>query len=226
MPDRPGHRALHRLCDSVNGVNWRPTRFEDELTLSRYACCVCHVLPSTTVLLPCSHSLCEQCLTGCVVQDGGSVCPLDQEPFCEDECQKNRLPAKKKQNLTAHCWNEDDGCQFVGTIEAVLLHFDRECAFYALQCPRCERRILRTDIAAHNVAGCSQNASCAQQSRKDGACTSYYENSGPEKLSVFQRQVNELSRATGSIGLNENSRAMKDIESNIISTMTRQLNDN
>ncbi|KAL1475971.1 hypothetical protein MTO96_036886 [Rhipicephalus appendiculatus] len=99
MPDRGGHRALHRVCDSVSGANWRPTRFEDELTLSRYAWCVCHVIPSSTVLLPCSHSVCEHCLTGCVVQDGANVCPLDTEPFCEDECQKIKLPDKKKKNL-------------------------------------------------------------------------------------------------------------------------------
>ncbi|XP_037528963.1 TNF receptor-associated factor 3 [Rhipicephalus sanguineus] len=149
MPDRGGLRALHRLCDSVTGANWRLTRFEDELTVNQYACRVCHVIPSTTVVLPCSHILCEQCLTGCVVQNGGSICPLDAQPFCEDECQKLKLPAKTKHNLKAHCWNEADGCQFVGSVDAVLLHFDRECAFHALQCPRCEQRILRTDIAAH-----------------------------------------------------------------------------
>ncbi|XP_049275659.1 uncharacterized protein LOC125760060 [Rhipicephalus sanguineus] len=87
MPDRGERPALHRLCDSVSGVNWRPTRFEDEFKLSRYSCCVCHVIPSTTVVLPCSHALCELCVAGCVVQDGGSVCPLDAQPFCEDECQ-------------------------------------------------------------------------------------------------------------------------------------------
>ncbi|KAH7976487.1 hypothetical protein HPB52_014488 [Rhipicephalus sanguineus] len=99
MPDRGGLRALHRLCDSVTGANWRLTRFEDELTVNQYACRVCHVIPSTTVVLPCSHILCEQCLTGCVVQNGGSICPLDAQPFCEDECQKLKLPAKTKHNL-------------------------------------------------------------------------------------------------------------------------------
>ncbi|KAL1479820.1 hypothetical protein MTO96_051548 [Rhipicephalus appendiculatus] len=96
MPDRGGRQTLHQLCDAVSGANWRPTRFEDERTVKQYSCCVCHVIPNTTVLLPCSHILCQQCVTGCVVQDGGSVCPLDAEPFCEDECQKLKLPDKKK----------------------------------------------------------------------------------------------------------------------------------
>ncbi|KAH8031262.1 hypothetical protein HPB51_014474 [Rhipicephalus microplus] len=99
MPGRGSRQALHQLCDSVSGANWRPTRFQDELTVLRYACCVCHVIPKTTVVLPCSHILCEQCLAGCVIQDGGSVCPIDTEPFSEDECQKLKLPEKKKRNL-------------------------------------------------------------------------------------------------------------------------------
>nr|XP_054925031.1 uncharacterized protein LOC129380205 [Dermacentor andersoni] len=98
MPDH-GRRAFHRVCNSVSGVNWRPTRFVDELVVDRYACGVCHVIPSTTVVLLCGHALCEQCQRGSVIQDGGSVCPLDGEPFCEDSCQKLQLPEKKKQNL-------------------------------------------------------------------------------------------------------------------------------
>ncbi|KAL1479728.1 hypothetical protein MTO96_051625 [Rhipicephalus appendiculatus] len=99
MPDRGGRQGLHRLCDTVIGANWRPTRFEDERTVNQYACCVCHVIPSTSVVLSCSHILCEQCLMGCAVQYGESVCPLDTEPFREDECQKLYLPDKKKRNL-------------------------------------------------------------------------------------------------------------------------------
>ncbi|XP_049275993.1 TNF receptor-associated factor 5-like [Rhipicephalus sanguineus] len=163
MSDRRERQALHRLCDSVDGANWRPTLFVDELTLSRYACCVCHVVPSITVVLPCSHALCEQCVMGCVDENGGSVCPLDAEPFCEDECQRSQLPPRKKQHLKAHCWNEADGCHFVGTPEAVLSHYDGECAFHTVQCRRCERRILRTVIAAHYVAGTSAMQSVASR---------------------------------------------------------------
>ncbi|XP_037528956.1 TNF receptor-associated factor 3 [Rhipicephalus sanguineus] len=233
MPDRGGRPALYRLCDSVNGTNWRPTRFEDELTLIRYACCVCHVIPSTTIVLPCSHALCEQCMKGCVVQSGGSVCPLDTELFFEDECQRCRLPAKRKQNLKAHCWNEADGCQFVGTIEAVLLHFDRECAFHALQCPRCEQRILRTGIAAHYVAGCSQNASCAsgaQKSRQDGPSTSCDTSVIVDQFCTLQRQMNEVSARSQDISRavsgfeNTLQRGMESIEANICTMVTRQLN--
>ncbi|KAL1478346.1 hypothetical protein MTO96_035085 [Rhipicephalus appendiculatus] len=233
MPDRGRRQALHQLCDAGSGANWRPTRFEDERTVKQYACCVCHVIPNTTVLLPCSHILCQQCVTGCVVRNGGSVCPLDAEPFCEDECQKLKLPYKKKRNLKAHCWNEADGCEFVGTIEAVLLHYDRECAFHAVQCTRCEQRILRTDVAAHYVTGCSQNAACpsgAQPNRQDGPSTSCDASANVDKFSRLRRQTNEVSASSQDISravrVLENSlqRGMESVEANICTTITRQLN--
>ncbi|XP_037273055.2 uncharacterized protein LOC119164960 [Rhipicephalus microplus] len=236
MPYREGHHALYRLCDPVSGATWRPTRFEDEFALSLYACHVCHVIPSSTVLLPCSHSLCEQCVMGCGVQVGGNVCLLDTKPFCQEDSQKIKLPDKKKKSLMAHCWNEANGCQLMGTIEAVLQHFDRECAFHALKCPRCERTLLRMDIAAHYVAGCHRGASygsAVQLNQQDSSSISY-EKSIPEKLSPLQRQVYGLSRTSDPARFNDIChtvrafesrclRAMKDVELNVASMLTQQL---
>ncbi|KAH8031263.1 hypothetical protein HPB51_014475 [Rhipicephalus microplus] len=233
MPDSGGRQAQHRLCDSASGVNWRPTRFQDELTVIRYACCVCHVVPNTTVVLPCSHTLCEQCLTGCIVQDGGSICPLDADPFCEDECQKLKLPDRKKTNLKAHCWNEADGCEFVGTIDAVLLHFDSECAFHAVQCSRCERRMLRTHIAAHYITGCSRNASSAsgtQAHKEAGSSSSCDTNVILDKFATLLRQMNDVSArlqdVSSAISGVEISlqRGMESIEKNICTTLDQRLN--
>ncbi|XP_037271614.2 uncharacterized protein LOC119163665 [Rhipicephalus microplus] len=228
-----GRQALHRLCDSASGVNWRPTRFQDELTVIRYACCVCHVVPNTTVVLPCSHTLCEQCLTGCIVQGGGSICPLDADPFCEDECQKLKLPDRKKTNLKAHCWNEADGCEFVGTIDAVLLHYDRECAFHAVQCSRCERRILRTHIAAHYITGCSRNASSAsgtQAHKEAGSSSSCDTNVILDKFATLLRQMNDVSarlqnvsRAVSGVEISL-QRGMESIEKNICTMLDQRLN--
>uniref|UniRef100_A0A224Z3C6 TNF receptor-associated factor 6 n=1 Tax=Rhipicephalus zambeziensis TaxID=60191 RepID=A0A224Z3C6_9ACAR len=240
MPDH-ARQALHQLCDSVSGANWRPTRFEDELTLIRYACCVCHVIPSTTVVLPCSHALCEQCVTGCAAETGGNVCPLDAEPFCEDECQKWTLPAKKKQNMKARCWNEADGCEFVGTVESLLLHYDKECAFHALQCPHCNGRILRTNIAAHYVAGCSLNtsgASGAKAYREGSSSASCEPTATQDQLSALQRQMNEVlaicrtldSARSQSIDCADSGfessciSEIKSMEANICSMVTHQLN--
>ncbi|XP_070376875.1 uncharacterized protein [Dermacentor albipictus] len=183
--------------------------------LTRYACCVCHVIPSATVLLPCCHALCEQCQRGSVVQDGGSVCPLDGEPFCEDECQKWQLPERKKQNLKAHCWNEDHGCDFVGPLAVLLQHFEAECAFHTSQCQRCGENIPNARLAAHYIGGCGasnfSSATLAESSHQgqrtagdvtataqeiEGETGNRYE----DEIPVLQSQVNELTETARAQG--------------------------
>ncbi|XP_054924805.1 uncharacterized protein [Dermacentor andersoni] len=211
MPDH-GRGSLHRVCDSVSGVNWRPTRFVDELMLTRYACCVCHVIPSTTVVLPCGHALCEQCQAGCVIEDGGSVCPLDGKPFSGDECDSCHLSAKKKRDLKAHCWNEAHGCDFVGTLETILRHFEAECAFHAFPCQQCGESVPNTKLAAHYIGDCanaSSSAAQAESSRQGGTIVvtaSDVTAAGREirtsvryacedEVTVLQSQVNERAEA-------------------------------
>ncbi|KAL1475372.1 hypothetical protein MTO96_037330 [Rhipicephalus appendiculatus] len=106
-------RALYRVTNSVRGVNGRPTLFADEATLNRYACWVCHVLPSTTIVLPCSHGVCRQCQVGCVdTCDGRRLCPMDGEPFGEDDCQESKIPARKKQDLKVCTRHFSPCCDF------------------------------------------------------------------------------------------------------------------
>ncbi|XP_065312478.1 uncharacterized protein [Dermacentor albipictus] len=151
----PAVSAVHTLSGhNIVGANWRPIHFAKEVPQPR-VCSLCRTVPSRTALLPCSHFLCDSC-TGARDQDGRRVCPLDLEPFDEGECLWNDFPASRASSLKAHCWNECNGCEFVGTIEAVLLHYERECDLHALQCPRCERRVKRTELAAHYVAVCSR----------------------------------------------------------------------
>ncbi|XP_075525066.1 uncharacterized protein LOC142557247 [Dermacentor variabilis] len=201
MPEH-GRRALHRVCNSVSGVNWRSTRFVNELVVDRYACCVCHVIPSTTVVLLCGHALCEQCQRGSVVQDGGSVCPLDGEPFCEDSCQKLQLPENKKQDLKAYCWNEAQGCNFVGPLAALLRHFEAECAFHSFPCQRCGENVPNAQLAAHYIGRCSNGSSpggativtddvaAARQDVEQPRQNTY-----EDDISTLQSKVNELTQA-------------------------------
>ncbi|XP_037570279.1 uncharacterized protein LOC119450858 [Dermacentor silvarum] len=182
-------RALHRMTDSVRGVNWRPTLFADELTLNRYACCVCYVLPSTTFVLPCSHGLCGQCHAGCVVEEGGSVCPVDGEPFYEAECQELQLPARKKQGLKAYCWNEPYGCDFVGPLAALLEHYEEDCTFHVSPCEQCGENILNDMLAAHYIGRCNNRLSDAAPDepapRSDSSVTS-------DDIAAVRRETDEI----------------------------------
>ncbi|KAL1469613.1 hypothetical protein MTO96_024908 [Rhipicephalus appendiculatus] len=217
MADR-GRRALHRILRLRQGRELAPDAY----------CC------------PCSHVICELCMAGCVVQ-GSFLCPVDKETFFEGDCQKIQLPAKTKQNLKAHCWNEGDGCEFVGTIEAVLLHFDRDCSFHATQCSRCEQRILRTDIAAHYLAGCHGNACSASGAEcydQNNSSTRPDPSATLDKLPALLRQMEEVLEscrtsesarsqdtdcAIGGFG-NSFQRGMERLEASIGSTVAGQLN--
>ncbi|KAH8031264.1 hypothetical protein HPB51_014476 [Rhipicephalus microplus] len=124
--------------------------------------------------------------------------------------------------------------------EAVLLHYDRECTFHAVQCRNCEQRLLRTDIAAHYASGCCQNASCArnaQSNREISSPASFETNVVLDKFSTLERKINEVLEVCSAsnsarsqdishaVGAFENTlqRIMEGIEENISTMITRQL---
>ncbi|KAL1433744.1 hypothetical protein MTO96_012276 [Rhipicephalus appendiculatus] len=127
MPDL---RRVHRFRDhAVAGVNWRPTRFVDEVHSSSRA--------------------------------AGGRCPLDQEPLDEAECVTYHFPTRKANALQVYCWNEAHGCEFQGSMEDMLQHFEKECTFHSVECLRCGGGVLHRDLTMHYVAGCSTSVSSA-----------------------------------------------------------------
>ncbi|KAH7974886.1 hypothetical protein HPB49_020821 [Dermacentor silvarum] len=86
--------------------------------------------------------------------EGGSVCPIDQQSCVKDELQTIVLPAKIANDLKAHCWNENKGCEFVGALETLLQHYEEECTFHSFQCAVSGATILHRDLPAHSKAGC------------------------------------------------------------------------
>ncbi|KAH6921610.1 hypothetical protein HPB50_003433 [Hyalomma asiaticum] len=98
MPD--SRQVLHCVRDyDVAGVNWRPTLFAEEF-LQPHSCCLCRVIPKGTILLPCSHALCEACQRGSLRRKGtGGTCPLCGETFAQYECQAIRISPMKASSL-------------------------------------------------------------------------------------------------------------------------------
>ncbi|XP_077497624.1 uncharacterized protein LOC144108220 [Amblyomma americanum] len=156
MPDMK-NAGLLRLSGHIGGVNWRPTRFVDCVP-SANVCGLCRTIPKGTVQLPCAHFLCESCLGGSR-HNGVALCPLDLEPFEEKECQRIHFPARKGNSMKAYCWNEERGCQFMGTVDALLRHYETDCIFQAIECPRCGLGVLHKDLPAHYISGCVVNTS-------------------------------------------------------------------
>ncbi|EEC16768.1 hypothetical protein IscW_ISCW012714 [Ixodes scapularis] len=65
-----------------DALDWRPLLFVEPVIAER-ACAVCGVLCRKAVRLWCAHTVCSDCYVECV--ERGGTCPLDQEPFCEDD---------------------------------------------------------------------------------------------------------------------------------------------
>ncbi|KAL1433721.1 hypothetical protein MTO96_012255 [Rhipicephalus appendiculatus] len=60
MPDNRRTRLYRVSGHAVSGVNWRHTRFAEDVPQA-HVCGLCGTIPASTVLLPCSHLLCEPC---------------------------------------------------------------------------------------------------------------------------------------------------------------------
>ncbi|XP_070396383.1 uncharacterized protein [Dermacentor albipictus] len=177
---------VHRFRDhAVAGVNWRPTRFVDEVPNSR-VCGLCRMIPKRTVLLPCSHVLCQSCHAASSVA-GAGLCPLDREPFEESECHGADFPARNANALQVCCWNEAHGCEFVGTMEAVLRHYENACTFHVVECLRCGRGVAHKNLPSHYVSSCSAS--------NPAALTLQDATSGLEHLQAALRDQGQLLAA-------------------------------
>ncbi|KAL3244951.1 hypothetical protein MRX96_018431 [Rhipicephalus microplus] len=209
MPDL---ERVHRFREHpIAGVNWRPTRFVAEVPSSR-VCGLCRMVPKRIVLLPCEHTLCQSCHAASC-QGCSGLCPLDQEPFEEAECSDYDLPTRKWNALKVYCWNESHGCQFSGTMEDMLRHYETECAFHLAECLRCGEPVLHKELAGHYVAGCSVTDSTACPGKTPSKSraltledvTAAFEemksllndSNSDEMLAAIQSQVNELTEQVG-----------------------------
>ncbi|XP_075525298.1 uncharacterized protein LOC142557385 [Dermacentor variabilis] len=186
MPDQRRPKLYRVRGHAVGGVNWRPTRFAEDVPQA-HVCCLCGTIPARTVLLPCAHLLCEPC-HGRSSNRGNGLCPLDREPFEEHDCSVIVMPVRKASNLRAHCWNEAAGCEFVGALEAVLRHYEHECDFHAVECPRCGETVLHKELPTHYMSACiaeTLSASDGDQRCQDGALTT-------EDLDAAARELKTL----------------------------------
>ncbi|KAK8783421.1 hypothetical protein V5799_010213 [Amblyomma americanum] len=118
------------------------------------------------------HALCDTCKAGSYQNDAGSVCPLDHERFQEEECGKVLLNVEKIHSFKAYCWNQSQGCPFSGTLPEVLRHYEDECSFHTVLCPRCGESVLHANLVAHYSLGCPVNVTAVpldEEARLDDA---------------------------------------------------------
>ncbi|XP_070376850.1 uncharacterized protein [Dermacentor albipictus] len=240
MPDH-GRGRVHRFRDHVvAGVNWRPTRLVDDVPSSR-VCGLCRMIPKRMVILPCGDALCQSCFEGSVGR-----CPLDQVQFEVAECVVCEFPGRTVNTLKVYCWNEAHGCEYTGTMDRMLEHYENECTFHAVECLRCGEGVQHRDLPTHYAAGCSAGVSTAiTESSQPTAVTLEDLNAALEHvkamlgclnhdqlLPLIQSQFNELTeqarnqeaRFTRELGACEqNLKAeMEQITATISSTVSQQ----
>ncbi|KAH7984924.1 hypothetical protein HPB52_024433 [Rhipicephalus sanguineus] len=155
---------LHQLSEHVvAGVNWRPLRLVADVP-REHVCEHCHVIPRETALLPCKHALCDLCHEAST-SAGETVCPIDRQSCGKDELRMIPLPETISNSLKAHCWNEDKGCDFSGTLETLLRHYETECEYRSIPCSVSRETVLLKNLPAHcNVDGCIASGGAAAAS--------------------------------------------------------------
>ncbi|XP_064479834.1 uncharacterized protein LOC135393292 [Ornithodoros turicata] len=128
-----------------DAMDWRPIEFVDLPSVQ--SCSLCHVVPTETFFLECSHALCSQCYKSLL--QGNRLCPLDGGTIEEDEVQALTFKPSHLKKQKMHCCNLRHGCDFVGILDEVKAHFLKDCTFHVATCNRCDAAILRNDFVHH-----------------------------------------------------------------------------
>ncbi|XP_064479811.1 uncharacterized protein LOC135393261 [Ornithodoros turicata] len=136
-------------------MDWRPIEFMD---LPPVRCCsLCNVVPKEIFLLECPHVLCSHCYQA--VLQGNQCCPLDGESVQESEVQICTIKPSHLYKWKMRCCNSSKGCDFVGNVEKLEIHFLSDCVFHVVRCNRCNALVQRRDILSHYTEQRCQAAS-------------------------------------------------------------------
>ncbi|CAN7937330.1 unnamed protein product [Ixodes hexagonus] len=175
-------------------------------------CNLCGVAPRIGVVLPCSHTYCELCFDD--FGDEG-CCLIDNECFEPEQVWRVVFQLTTR---VVSCWNAPNGCDFMGSPKNLRNHFQSNCDFHAVSCPRCKKSVLRSNIVAHLKSGCVISPST--------------NNFRPQTLDCFQtadiqRAYVDAKEALGKVADNETclQRAVDDLSGNL-KALTLRLAEN
>ncbi|KAG0437048.1 hypothetical protein HPB47_017622 [Ixodes persulcatus] len=175
-----------RVAGFLDILDWRPVLFQEPIIAQR-ACALCGVVYKKAVRLSCVHTLCLKCHAKCV--DKGSVCPVDQEPFCEEDVEKLEVSVEYILKRKVACWNAPRGCCFIGSAANLLDHY-KECHFSVVSCCLCHSSVSQGDILEHFKSGCSFHEATFEPAH----------NPTTQDLGEVTRACLEMKKAMGRIG--------------------------
>ncbi|XP_070377053.1 uncharacterized protein [Dermacentor albipictus] len=115
-------------------------------------CSICGRLPSSTVLLPCGHALCEDC-RGEVFE--GMECPYDAIAFKERQLVRLRFELSDLEQLRVVCMVGGKKCAtFAGKLCELRDHL-RHSRIGEVKCAKCHRSVAR-DVAVDHYRQCCE----------------------------------------------------------------------
>ena len=116
-------------------------------------CSIClSVLRDPHLTNCCGNHFCRSCITR--IKDDGKPCPLCQEKHFTTML--NKSISRKVKELTIHCPNKSEGCEWTGAIRDVESHLDREdgCGYMAVKCVQCNESYTRITLTDHQKWDC------------------------------------------------------------------------
>lgn len=192
----------------MDGWTYKLTGFDDDFLELRHVsfaepmptirvCGICGVVPSSTLLLPCSHAFCSMCMAQISASEG---CPLDGKVFALANVQTigfKRAELDQHRVLCGGC-GEVPKCTFGGKLSDVKSHMTR-FGSDMVWCGKCCVPIAR-GLAVSHYRQCSGNYMAIDR---------------------FNAEANDAAEALGS-----NSRRLgADVEKNVVNTLVERVDE-
>ncbi|KAH9362434.1 hypothetical protein HPB48_020156 [Haemaphysalis longicornis] len=137
----------YKLLGFSRELDLRPLQFVSPMPPARI-CSVCGLVPQVIGSLLCGHVLCKRCYQRCLV-DGVLICPLDLAVCPEDDVLWMRFPAENLIGKQVKCWNVVNGCNVTTAVSNIARHFQKDCEYHVINCPKCSRKVLSGDLYHH-----------------------------------------------------------------------------
>ncbi|KAH6940703.1 hypothetical protein HPB50_005262 [Hyalomma asiaticum] len=157
----------YRLRGYSDVLDGRLIQFVDELPADLPVCSLCSVVPRDYHSLSCEHAYCGECFLGNVKKSSTVLrCPVDRRVFRP----RKAVPSATAdfdalRGMAACCFNKDDGCSYIGTLEELQAH-DRDC--YVVSCRLCSTEMLRSLLFDHVEAAHSATTKTTSRRPKRG----------------------------------------------------------
>ncbi|KAH7976388.1 hypothetical protein HPB52_012907 [Rhipicephalus sanguineus] len=178
-----------KQCQQTNGWKYTLTGFGEFLEMRRVAfadpmpptrlCGVCGLLPSHTLLLPCSHVLCHSCRDQ-LPQGNDCCCPFDGKKFVDSDVHPMTIEWCELEQRRVVRSAGSQVCGFSGNLCDLADHLTR-CGSGKAKCCKCNRPVFRSHAVSHyrSCTGPLYAANAEVASKTDAAKMADVETSTP-----------------------------------------------